>query len=326
MWINGCLFYLGEGVVFNPDIWDVQYSENGTDWTSATRTAKTVMGEGKVYMITTAACKYTRLVITSTTPVQIGEFQLFGFPRLNEKGAAAPFGLQYPEDLTGIITIDPVKGTFSADDPGLPAPYNEIAQNAIDGVQNKYTVNGKKMGLNFEFNEPTRVGSYSLSIGSVNNMGRNPRSMKLSAADYDMEFKVIAEVTNFTFPQVDYNCMKFNVTTPGEYVYYRIDIEGAGGESFTHISEWQLWPEQILSGLSGPVFSLELCNAYGRTKEIVINKTTSAKAHYQIIDLLGKIVKQGELKSSEIIKVNQGVYVVRVFSNELFQTTKILVK
>lgn len=331
MYINGCLFYLGEDAIFNPDIWEVQYSENGTDWSSATRTSKADRGLGKVYMLTVASVgfKYIRLNITSNELVRIGEFQLFGYPRLNEKGAAAPYGIQYPDDLTGTIAIDPAKGTFSADDPGLTA-YKEVAVNAIDGIQNKYTVAGKKIGMNYEFNEPTRVASYSLSIGSSSNMGRNPKSWKLSAADYDQVFNVIAEVTNFTFPQVDYNCMKFNVTTLGDYVYYRIDIDGAG-DSNTHVSEWQLWGDTLVppptpNGLSRHVSNDELCNAFGRQAEIKIIKTTQAAATYQVVDLLGKVMKQGVLNETQLVAVKQGIYVVRVFTNEQVQIVKVSVK
>jgi len=329
MWINGCVFYLGEGVAFNPDNWDIQYSENGIDWSSSTRTSKNPMGEGKVYMLSTAAVKYIRLSITANQTVKISEFQLFGFPRVNEKGATAPFGKQYPDDLTGEISIDPVKGTFAADDPGLTS-YNEVAANAIDGVQNKYTVNGKVMGMSFEFNEPTSVGSYSLAIGSSSNMGRNPKTWVLKAADYDMEFKVIAEVNNFTFPHVDYNSMKFNVANPGDYVYYRIEIQGAGGENFTHISEWQMFTPQIFisipDGISTPNISDKLVKAFGRQGEIQINKTTNATSTYQVVDLVGKIIKQGTLNNNQTIAVNQGIYLVRVFANQQVQTVKVSVK
>lgn len=329
MYINGCLFYLGEDVVFNPDIWEVQYSENGTDWTSATRTAKADRGLGKVYLLTVASVgfKYIRLNITSNELVRIGEFQLFGYPRLNEKGSTAPYGLQYPDDLTGNVAIDPAIGIFSADDPGLTS-YKEIAVNAIDGLQNKYTVNGKKMGMNYEFNEPTSVGSYSLSIGSSGNMGRNPKTWTLSAADYDMAYKVIAQVTGFVFPQVDYNCMKFNVTSPGKYVYYRIDIDGVGGENMTHVSEWQLWPDSIpFVGVKNPKEKTDnLFNVSSRESEIKITKLTESKATYQIIDLLGKVIDQGNLQENQTIAVNGGIYIVRVFADKYVQTAKAIVK
>jgi len=307
------------------DIWEVQYSVNGTDWSSATRTAKADRGLGKVYMLTVGSVgfKYIRLNITSNELVRIGEFQLFGYPNLNEKGSTEPYGIQYPEDLTGTIAIDPVKGIFSADDPGLIS-YKEIAVNAIDGVRNKYTVAGKKIGMNYEFNEPTRVGSYSLSIGASTNMGRNPKSWKLSAADYDQVFTVIAEVTNFTYPQVDYNCMKFNVTTPGDYVYYRIDIDGAG-DSNTHVSEWQL--SGVTTGIKNPNAKTDnLFNALGRVSEIKITKVTESKATYQIINLLGKVINQGNLQENQTIAANRGIYIVRVFANSSMQTAKVFVK
>lgn len=330
MWINGCLFYLGEDVVFNPDYWDIQYSVNGIDWSSSTRTAKNPMGEGKVYMLSSEAVQYIRLSITANETVRISEFQLFGFPRLNEKGSTAPYGKQYPDDLTGDIAIDDAKGIFSADDPGLVS-YKEVAVNAIDGVQNKYTVNGKVMGMNFEFNEPTQVESYLLAIGSSSNMGRNPKTWVLKAADYDMEYKVIAEVNNFIFPHVDYNSMKFNVTNPGEYVYYRIEIQGAGGENMTHISEWQLWSDSVPcncdTGVKNPTENIaNLFTTFGRQAEIKITKTTQAAATYQVVDLVGKVMKQGVLSETQTVAVKQGIYMVRVFTNEQVQTVKVSVK
>ena len=325
--INGCLFYLGEDVPFNPDYWDIQYSENGTDWSSSTRTAKDARGEGKVYMLSTAAVKYIRLSITANELVKIAEFQLFGFPRIFEKTGEAPNNVQYPDDLTGRVSLDPTIGVFSADDPGLLS-YKEVAANAIDGIQNKYTVNGKLIGMQYEFNEETTVGSFLLGVGMSGDKGRNPKNIKLSGAGWDMEFVLLTEIRNFVFPHVDYNSMKFNVNEPGAYVYYKIEIEN-NGSNMSHISEWQLFEAQIdtsIDGISDPVRSDKLCKAFGRQGEIQINKTTQSTANYQVVDMVGKVMKQGVLKETQTIGIKQGIYVVRVFANEQVQTVKVSVK
>lgn len=325
--INGCLFYLGEDVPFNPDYWDVQYSENGTDWSSSTRTAKDPRGDGKVYMLSTAPVRYIRLSITANEPVKIAEFQLFGFPRIFEKTAEAPNNVQYPDDLTGRISLDPNIGVFSADDPGLIS-YKEVAANAIDGIQNKYTVNGKVMGMQYEFNEETTVGSFLLGVGMSGDKGRNPKNITLKGAGWDMEFVTLAEIKNFVFPHVDYNSMKFNVNEPNAYVYYRIEIEN-NGSNMSHISEWQLYSEQIdtlVNGVLNPVNSDKLCKAYGREGEIRIDKTTEGAAGYQVVDMMGRTMNQGRLNETQLIGINPGIYLVRVFANEQVQTVKVLVK
>lgn len=328
MWINGCLFYLGEDEVFNPDHWDVQYSENGTDWSSSTRTAKDPMGDGKVYMLSTAAVKYIRLSITANHTVKIAEFQLFGYPRIFEKTAQAPNNVQYPDDLTGRAAIDPAKGIFSANDPGLLS-YSEVAANAIDGVQNKYTVNGKLIGMQYEFNDETKVGSFLLGVGMSGDKGRNPRNIKFYGAGWDMEYVELASITNFVFPHVDYVSMKFNVDSPGEYVYYKIDIEN-NGSNMTHISEWQLFTKQIFdsidTGLGNLKNSVNLVNAFGRKGEIKIVKSTQAKASYQLVDLTGRVIRQGQLNLNETIPANAGAYVLRVVEGNKVQTVKVLVK
>lgn len=328
MWINGCLFYLGEDLEFNPDHWEVQYSANGTDWSSSTRTAKDPMGDGKVYMLSTEAVKYFRLSITANEIVKISEFQLFGFPRIFEKTGEAPDNVQYPDDLTGRTAIDAAIGMFTANDPGLLS-FKEVAANAIDGIQNKYTVNGKVMGMQYEFNEETPVGSFLLAVGMSGDKGRNPKNIKFYGAGWDMEFVELANITNFVFPHVDYVSMKFNVNNPGEYVYYKIDIEN-NGSNMTHISEWQLFREQIIpptpNGLNGLNKTDNLVNAFGRKSEISISKLTFENAQYHLSDLMGRMISQGKLNANETISVNQGVYMLRVMAGNKIQTVKVLVK
>jgi len=325
MFLNGCLFNIGDNA-FNSSDWDFQYSTDKVTWTSSAMTAVYPMNKGKVFSLATTACRYFKLIIRGTKLIRINEFQLFGFPRLNEKGATAPYGIQYPDDLTGNTTTDAVKGVFSADDPGLPAPFNEIAVNAIDGVQNKYTVIGYKMNMNYTFNNPTVVSSYSLAVGAKTNNGRNPKSWKLLAADSNMQFNVIAEEHLFMFPQIDYCSMKFKVQNPAAYLTYRIEITGAGGENNTHISEWQLFGPQIstkthtLKNGSANLSAVSISS-----NKLILTKQVDTTCTFQVIDITGKVIKTGILGKSKTLDIKSGMYVVRITDGQQFQIQKISV-
>lgn len=321
--LNGCLFNVGDSI-FNTANWEIQYSTDKVTWTTSAMTEVYPMNQGKVFSLATAPSRYFKLIIHGDRTIRIKEFQLFGFPRIAEKPS-----LQYPDDLTGNTVIDSSKGSFIADDAGLTS-FNEIAVNAIDGLQNKYTVNGYKMSMNYTFKNPTIVGSYSLAVGTKSYNGRNPKSWKLLAADSDMQYKVISEEHLFTFPNIDYCSMKFNVPNPGAYLNYRIEIVGAGSENMTHLSEWQLFTEQIITNTKVQniiPYSLHIYpNPSTGSFQIMTNGMEIQRV--EVRDLDGKVRKVFDSWQSvyDINNLAKGIYLINFVSEDHKFNSKIVLQ
>ena len=309
MYLDGCLFYSANNELTASD-WEIQYSNDKASWTTSTATEGNPNNNGKVYNLTTSSARYFRLLLKGNQNLKINEFQLFGYPSVAEKPSA-----QYADDFTGNVPEDEQKGNFVAADAGLTS-FGEIAVNAIDGLRNKYTVNGRSITMTYTFINPVTVGVYSLAVGSKSNIGRNPMSWKLYAAGADLQYTLIAEENLFSFPSVDYCNMKFLVSQPAEYLSYRIEIEGAGGESMTHISEWQLLPEQVSTNVQSPKsFTLDVYpnpssgNFYVNTNGMEIQTV-------RVCDLTGKTVKVFDKWQSAytLNDLSKGIYMIEVVS------------
>lgn len=326
MYIDGCLFYSASNGLAATD-WEIQYSNDKTSWTSSIATEGNPTNNGKVYTLITNPARYFRLLLKGSKALKINEFQLFGYPRINEKGSTAPYLKQYPDDLTGDIADNPLIGTYTAGDPGL-TDYNEIAINAIDGLVNKYTVNGKLITINYSFKTPVKVGSYSLAVGSTSNIGRNPMSWKLYGAGADLQYTPIAEEKFFIFPYADYCNMKFQVPQPGEYLSYRIVIEGMASESTTHLSEWQLFSNQIFTDVQSPNVSSNSIQIYPNPSTGSFKIDTNGLEIKTIIvsDLTGKIAKAFD-KCQSVYTINdlsKGMYTIQVISEGQKFNSKII--
>jgi len=316
--LNGCLFYSADNQLTISD-WEIQYSNDKISWTKSPAIEGNPNNKGKVYALTTVPAKYFRLLLKGNNILRINEFQLFGFPRVDEKPLA-----QYPDDLTGNSVNDVQKGNFTAGDPGLTA-FGEVSANAIDGLQNKYTVNGRAMTMTYTFVNPVKVGSYSLAVGSKGNLGRNPMTWKLYAAGADLQYNLIAEEKFFTFPHVDYCSMKFNVPQPSTYLSYRIEIEGAAGESMTHISEWQLFEPEQSTALNNYKYQNNLlANIKVINGIISMNKLSVNDCTYKVFEINGKLLNEGQLIQNTEIDLKSGIYVVKINTSKEIQVQKVI--
>lgn len=98
----------------------------------------------------------------------------------------------------------------------------------------------------------------------------------------------------------------------------------------THISEWQLFTEQLFDTIDTGLGELKkvsnIVTAFGSKGEIRITKTTRDNAQYQLSDLMGRMISQGKLNANETISVKQGVYMLRVVAGNQIQTVKVMVK
>jgi len=319
MYLDGCLLYNASNEMTTTD-WSVQYSNDKTTWTTSTATEAIPNNNGKVFTLSTSPARYFRLLLNGNKTLKINEFQLFGFPYIAEKPLT-----QYPDDLTGNVPDDEQKGNFVAADPGLTG-YGEISANAIDGLKNKYTVDGKSITMTYTFKSPVKVGAYSLAVGAATNYGRNPMSWKLYGAGADLQYTLIAEENFFIFPCVDYCNMKFSVNQPTEYLSYRIEIEGIAIESMTHLSEWQLFAPGQTTALSG--YKLK-CNSLAKINvqkgKISICKLTENNSRYQIMDLSTKILNDGILNKITEVSLSPGIYIIKVTKGNEMQTQKVKV-
>jgi len=321
MYLNGCLFYSATDELTTSD-WSIQFSNDKTIWTTSTATLGNPNNKGKVYTLSTSAARYFRLLLKGNKTLKINEFQFFGYPYIADKPAT-----QYPDDLTGNIPADEQKGNFTASDVGL-TDFGEISANAIDGLKNKYTVNGRNITMTYTFIDSVKVGSYSLAVGSASNVGRNPMSWRLYGAGSNLQYTLIAGEKSFSYPSVDYCNMKFPVLQPTEYLSYRIEIDGAGGENNTHISEWQLFAPGQLTDLHenfsynrGLIADIKLLK-----NTIQVNTLQNIDGEYKIVNVSGKLFAMGKLASNIHIPLSSGIYVVRLESVNKIQTEKIVIQ
>lgn len=338
MAITGFLIYSGDfNKKINLDLIEVKGSNDKESWVNAGKAETTGLGFAQVVGATNldSGFKYIRLQFeTESNDVEIGEFQLFGYPKVGET-------VIYPEDLIQVsITGEKgekvatgLNGSFSTSSNGLES-YGEVAANAVDGIRNKFTISGKSYWIQYDFNDETLVSSYSLAIGATSNMDRNPKSWKLLAsADWGTTWDVIAEVNDFVYPACTYNNMKFNVDKPkSDYLYYRIEIQNNGGD-MSHISEYQLhaavlptMPSDDDSSITPEVVEKAASAVVYTDSEGIVIKPLAEGGSYKVYSITGSLVKIGNLNSTEKINLQKGVYIVEVISlKNVSNTTKVIV-
>ncbi len=342
MYISGFLIYSG-----NPqqkvNINNVQLlaSNDKQNWTSAAITidsdeAKSIKGEagqvGRVDLETKGSFTHFRLKYSGQDNISLAEFQLFGYP-----GAE---GGNYPEDLiqvdvsgknTNQESATGINGVYSFSDNGITGDsYIEVASRAVDGIKNKYTVNGTSFWIQYDFKSEVIVKEFSIAIGAVSNMNRNPRDFRLLASDnWGITWATIAEYNDFEFPASNYANMKFSVPNARDYLYYRLEVTANNGGDMTHVSEIQLLgkvPDYTSTKNINPLYNIK---AYSENQKLVILNNEGEELICNIFNLQGAIAAQALLTSSQVeIPLNKGVYILEIKSSDTNKAdrTKIIIQ
>lgn len=346
MHISGFLISSGIfGENIDLDMLEIQGSNNKTDWTNGSKVTpeknqhKTKGPAGQIArtnLYEMGSFKYIRLHYTSSTEnVKIADFQLFGYPGAEE-------GKEYPKSLIDVEilnqgTVDEVavgvNGIFTTSSPGITGPgYIELASRAVDGIRNKFTISGKSMWIQYDFNEETVVGSYSIGTGATTNYERDPKQWVFEATpDWGETWEIIDEVNEFKFPNCHYVNMKFNVENPKEYTGYRLNILSNNGSAGNlHVSEIQFFEKQLAPSSieNSEVSIISDIAVLGGKGSITIKNESVNNVAYKIYDLTGKLIADSNAENASEVSIaaNSGVYIVAVKSENDTQTSKVLVK
>jgi hypothetical protein len=102
-----------------------------------------------------------------------------------------------------------------------------------------WTINTQAGWIQYQYALGMRMTRYTLTI-PAGNTDRNPKNWTLQGSNNGSSWTTIHTVTNNLWTE-DYEDQEFTVTTPGSYLYYRLDITAnTGAVANTQLSGWQL--------------------------------------------------------------------------------------
>lgn len=316
-------------------------SNDKSNWTTATisidsNVSKNTKGDAgqimKVDLETKGAFRYFKLKYSGQNNISLAEFQLFGYPGVTNGN--------YPDDLIQVSISDKNtkqesafgnNGIYSFSDNGITGDsYIEVASHAIDGLKNKYTVNGTSLWIQYNFETDVIVKQFSIAVGTISNTDRNPRNFRLVASDnWGITWQTLAEYSDFIFPATNYVNMKFQVPNARDYLYYRLEVTANNGGDMTHVSEIQLLGE-VPSYSSVKNINSDLnINYYSKGQKLFIKNNESENFVCNIYNLQGNLLQTIMLNSSTIeIPLNKGLYILEAQSLQNSKTfrSKIIIQ
>jgi hypothetical protein len=281
--------------------WTVEASLDGTEWTPVTlseqskkpvfeyglfKTFQTLFGDNDKYF----RAQYFRLTATGNGNVEIGEWQLYGTPSVREITQSGWRQQDFPIDLTGWWTeegytwqspITPTGTLLFDDDYRLwnwltPA---SIIDKQTDSFQGKLKKDATSPFLwaTFQFNEPTEVGSYSLSVAKGNqektggNTSQLPKRFNLWAGNDNAAWTLLDTQAKIAYPTEGFaeSTLKFEVANPTAYTYYKLEILDCDRHDFVNITQWQLF---------APKYAITVENGTADTYEAIAGTTITVTA------------------------------------------------
>jgi hypothetical protein len=358
--LGGCLVDGGAGHK-TPDI-EVYSSTDKESWSNVALKTPTARNEGKYYECSSVVGEpspfgniYYKVVFTTDEDdITVSELQLFGFPHINQ--TAVPQLPQYPDGLikatvTG-LSGSARKATYqNGEFTATAGMASEQAVQIVDGLQayitnestlatgsSKYTVQGKTLYVQYDFTDMQKAQSYLIAVCGTpiddNNAKRNPKSWVLEGSeDFGGTWVEIAKVENFTFPAANYGCMKFPITSPGEYFTYRMTVTANNGAGLTHMSEWQLYDTPLTVSECGGTSiervnyneALEGVSVYTGSQSVIIDNTTGTTGEYQLYNIAGVLIGSGTLNGTVSVNATKGVYIVKLAVNGQMKAVKVMV-
>lgn len=241
-------------------------------------------------------------------------------------------GYLYTKDLiNGTGTYAYMKDDITTDINGAWVGASKAADtyNGLTGFQtldnartSKYSVNSNTFQIVYKFNYSANVTSFILSNASGTT--RNAKTWEIQGSNDSTVWTILYRTENLYWKGTYLNYGGV-IVSPGDYMYYRFDLQSNNGDgSYSEIGDILLFGEVD----NGPITKLENPNklsvlVYGTVDKIVIkgNDTVS----FQVMDITGKIVKQGNFKNEISIPMTKGLYLVKL-NGSTSSVTKIIVK
>jgi hypothetical protein len=138
---------------------------------------------------------------------------------------------------TNVYGMDEVRSITASAEPNAPAQGKE---KVLDGLKATFwSINTQAGSLTVQFGLSVRMQRYTLSV-PAGNPTRNPKTWTLQGSTNGTTFTTIHTVSANTWTD-DYETQTFTITSPGFYVYYKLDITAnTGAVTNTQLSEFQL--------------------------------------------------------------------------------------
>lgn len=247
--------------------------------------------------------------------LEVGEIQVHGIHRVNNTDI---FNIA---DLTNADN-----GTVSTNIAADQIDGSNVVSRAIDDhFGNKFCVKPATFQIDYTFFNFAEVTAYGLA-NAAGPSDRDPKKWELSGSNDGTNYTSLHVVENFSFPTNQCQYM-FKIPTPAIYKYYRLDVQQIGGTSYAHTGEFQLFGT-LKTGLSTEISSEINKNTFVFASENQIVIKSDANLSYQIIDIAGKMLKEGTMQNSEIsVPASKGIYMVKTMNGDLqTNVTKVVVR
>lgn len=300
------------------DNWVVEYSSDGITWNSLGTLDKTTQTDNFrmcqtsiLFANTEKAAKYYRLTATGTTNVEIAEWQLFGSPYISSEK-------NFPDHLSDLHA-----GTLTASAAGWGDNGEEGFAKVFDKLlSTRYTVTGNKsfwLTYDMEGTSAT-VTHYSLSPRDANS-DRNPKDWTLQGSNDGSTWTELDKRSEVKFP-VRGATLILNVTNPGAYSQYKLDVTNNAGSGDIQLMQWQLFVDNNNpTSISESVLKNNNMKIFGSSRTLTI--VSDQVANYSVYSMLGQQLLSGKCKAGQTdISLPEGLYIVKAANT----VAKVLVK
>lgn len=224
--------------------------------------------------------------------------------------------------------------TANGGTPTLTATGNIDGSN---GVANAFDNNfGSKVSYTttsytiiYPFSQFAKVTHYSLTTaGGVNNsLARDAKSWTFEGSGNGVDYVVLDNVTDYVWANVKRATYLHKIQSPAIYKYYKLNITAKQGtDAILHFGEIQMFGT-LESSIATNVEELKSgVNVFGVENQIVLRSNSAVS--YQIVDIAGKMLKEGTMQNSEIsVPASKGIYMVKTINGDLqTKVTKVVVR
>jgi len=195
---------------------------------------------------------------------------------------------------------------------------------ALDNARgSKFSVKSKAFQLVYRFDTSAKVTSFAIS--NATSRSRDARTFEIQGSNDSILFTPLYSIENLDWKANNY-MFGGNIETPDFYKFYRFDLQANNGDgSFSELGDLLFFGEHQALTPVGMDNMDYILRAYAINGNIVIDNNTGKTVEYQILDLMGKLVKCGTV-TDKYIPVDSGIYLVRLSGEDISRNvTKVVV-
>jgi len=224
--------------------------------------------------------------------------------------------LQSYVDLT-----ETANGAYSIEVTGA-ADGNGVINAFDNSVSSKCSYITSAFNIKYTFNQTAQVDKY-LITNAGGPSARDAKDWIFEGSNNETTYVQLDSVSGFVWANQKRATYLARIQTPGIYKCYRLRVKAKQGtDSYLHIGEMQMFGE-IKSSIPTSVSTSNYLDltAFGVNNHILLkaNNPTS----YQIFDVAGKLIKRGQVNTSELsVPMSKGLYLVKASD----KVTKVIVK